>query len=145
MSQTIYIQLDVWRAAKMSNEIIDIANNESMNSSSLFICVYSWKCVHDVFGSISDMQATDLLRQSIEKFDPSIPSHIRKPEELNSILTCIDSILESAAWSSTSEVWQVQPGETINLRQNQLLALRIHLQWICSTFGYVPETCISIR
>jgi hypothetical protein len=98
---------------------------------------------------VTSSEQTQRLREELmEKFALAKPLQERGIEQFKQVINVIDEILSNkyeSSWSDSEESRQLFNGESINLRQHQLLALRQHIQWVCDTFINVPDVNVSFQ
>ncbi len=141
------LRLRVWRPYRLEKEYLDTNNNALVDVTSFQECLYSWEPFGDPFGSVTSINQTQRLREELmDKFASEIPVDKRGIENLKDAIKVMDDILSSkdSSWGDSEDVGCLSNGENVNLRQQQLLALRQHIQWVCDTFVNVPDVNVSL-
>ncbi|MTJ48256.1 hypothetical protein [Dolichospermum sp. UHCC 0259] len=143
------LRLRIWRPCRWNKEYLDTKDNSLADMGAYQECLYSWEPFGDPFGSVTSSEQTQRLREELmEKFALAKPVQERGIEQFKQVIIVIDEILSNkyeSSWSDSEESRQLFNGESINLRQHQLLALRQHIQWVCDTFVNVPDVNVSFQ
>jgi hypothetical protein len=143
------LRLRIWRPCRWNKEYLDTKDNSLADMGTYQECLYSWEPFGDPFGSVTSSEQTQRLREELmEKFALAKPLQERGIEQLKQVISVIDEILSNkyeSSWSDSEESRQLSNGESINLRQHQLLALGQHIQWVCDTFVNVPDANVSFH
>jgi hypothetical protein len=111
--------------------------------------LYAWETSEDVLGSIATSSDAAEVRQAL--FDPAAAAPTpagRTIRDLRVAIGVIERILdtpEATAWGDSMEARSLPNGQSLSLRQHRLLALRSHLDWICSTFENMPNVFVTVR
>ncbi len=65
------------------------------------------------------------------------------------VIKALDNIIKDkngSDWVYSQKEWRQLPdGESLNLREHPLLALRQHLQWVYDTFKSIPHVNVTFR
>ncbi|MBD2279940.1 hypothetical protein [Aphanizomenon flos-aquae] len=142
------LRLRIWRPCRWNKEYLDTKDNSLADMGAYQECLYSWEPFGDPFGSVTSSEQTQRLREELmEKFALAKPVQERGIKQFKQVISVIDEILsnkDESSWSDSEESRQLSNGESINLRQHQLLALRQHIQWVCDTFANVPDVNVSL-
>ena len=143
------LRLSIWRPCRWNKEYLDTKDNSLADMGAYQECLYSWEPFGDPFGSVTSSEQTQRLREELmEKFALAKPVQERGIKQFKQVISVIDEILsnkDESSWSDSEESRQLFNGESINLRQHQLLALRQHIQWVCDTFVNVPDVNVSFQ
>jgi hypothetical protein len=143
------LRLRIWRHCRWNKEYLDTKDNSLADMGAYQECLYSWEPFGDPFGSVTSSEQTQRLREELmEKFALAKPLQERGIEQFKQVINVIDEILSNkyeSSWSDSEDSRQLFNGESINLRQHQLLALRQHIQWVCDTFINVPDVNVSFQ
>lgn len=129
---------------------MDMNQGRSVDRTSFQESIYSWEPAESPLDSITSTEFTQPLQDVMEQFspEPELSPSKRSVAELRKVIQTIDGILanaEGAAWGESESSRRLPNGESVNLWQHRLLALRQHLQWVCDTFSSVPGANITLR
>lgn len=142
------LKLVVWQPCRWKKKYLDTNTNALVEPTFYQEQIYSWQPFGDPFGSITSSEQTQRLREElIEKFTLARKPEKRGIEQFKQVIHVIDEILsnDESSWSDSEEFGRLSNGDSINLRQHQLLALRQHIQWVCDTFVNVPNVNVSLH
>jgi hypothetical protein len=148
---SIRLKISVWRDFAPSRSMLFRAPGERDHwflggDSELQQEVFSWHMREDHFAGISDDTARRRLRDLLsERFDASRPPDERRFEELRDFLDEAAKIIDGggAEWTGSQDA--PAEDEDVPYRLNPLLALRLHLEWLCAVFAGQPGVSVSIR
>jgi hypothetical protein len=143
------LQIKVWKQSRSGKELLDRVSGRPVDASKHLEMIYSWSTAEDVFGSISDPDASVRLRDAlIENLSPDGPADKRSIEHLQSVVALMDEILadpEKSSWRTTVADRTLEDGTEVALRHHGLRSLRQHVVWICDTFRAMPAVSVSVR
>ena len=149
ISTTKAMCLRIWRSCRWQKIYFDTSKNGLADVASFHECIYSWEPCGDPFGSITNIEQTERLREAlIEKLSPQNPPKDRKIENLKDAIEIMNEILstkDGSSWGDSEEVRQLSSGEKIYIRQHQLLALCQHIQWVYDTFINIQDAYVSLN
>ena len=145
------IKLSVWRDFTPSKALIfrqdgDQGQHVLDRESDLQQEIYTWHMREDPFGGVSDEGARMRLRELlVDRFEASQPPSNRRVEALAEFLDEAQRVIEAmhAEWTGS----QVAPldEEDVPYRLNPLLSVKLHLEWLASTFYGQPGISVSVR
>jgi len=146
------LRLKVWRPSRRDKEYMATDNEGPVELASLDECLYTWESSEDLFGSVIDQDQTERIREVLmTTFRPDKPIEERGVNRLDAVVRVMDEILvdngydRRGSWLTSGHVGRSPAGEEVNLRQQGLLALRQHIQWVHDTFVHVPDAHVTLR
>jgi hypothetical protein len=149
MATIVHLQLRVWRPCRWEREYLDVNKQRPAEVASFQECIYSWEPFSNLLDSITHTEQTETLGEVLENFAPTHSPEKRKVEKLKMVIEALDNIIkdkDGSNWiDSQRELKQSPEGESLNLREHPLLALRQHIQWVYDTFKSIPHVNVTFR
>lgn len=108
--------------------------------------VYSWQMREDPFSGVSDSDVRERLHKLlVERFEESQPPSKRRVEALSEFVANAQQVIsaDQAEWTVSQDA--PEEDEEVPYRLNPLLALKLHLEWLLTTFAGQPGISVSVR
>lgn len=108
--------------------------------------IYSWHMLEDPFGGVSgEGDRTHLRELLFDRFDAARPPAERRFSALQDFFVEADRIIAagSAEWTISQQT--LCDDDEAPHRLNPLLALKLHLEWLRSSFADQPGISVLVR
>lgn len=146
----IKLRLTVWRDFMPAKSLIlrragQVDHQISGGDCELQQEVFCWQTKEDPFAGVVDENTRRQLRELLNRFEPSQAPQERGIDALRAFIEEANRVIEGGQSEWTISQDAPSDDEDAPYQINPLIALKLHLEWLCDTFAGQPGISLTIR